>query len=345
MPMARKSTFAWAIAAALLSGSAAVCVAQQQSQNSSQPGNTGAMPPAMVRNPQVTAAGNVRNSSLAAIPDDFEFLKLAPGFLVSLDVLDDSDFQGSYRVDQDGDLGLPVIGNVHVAGETVSDARTQIRKKLQSEQILNNPEVNLTVQEYAAPEVTISGEVSAPGKYTLIVPHRLTSVLALAGGLTMIAGNDIQITHTGAEETPTSIHYSKATHPGAADDVMVQPGDTIYVKRAGIVYVLGAVTRPGGYVMQEDGKVTVLEALSMANGTTMPASIGKIFLLRRNADGTGVTIALPLGKMQRGNDADVAMQPTDVLYVPMSKVKATLLNAQAIIASTASASIFATAVY
>ena len=82
------------------------------------------------------------------------------------------------------------------------------------------------------------------------------------------------------------VRYSKATRPGTDADVTVQPGDTVHVDRAGIVYVLGGVTRPGGYMMQEDGKMTVLEALSMANGTLLTAEVNKIFLLRRNPDGT-----------------------------------------------------------
>ncbi len=109
--------------------------------------------------------------------------------------------------------------------------------------------------------------------------------------------------------------------------------------------MLGAVTRPGGYVMQEEGTLTVLQAISLANGTTLPASVGAIHLLRRNADGTEVDIALPLNKMQHGQSTDLKLQATDVLYVPTSKIKSTVINGASILAAATSASIYAAVIY
>lgn len=286
-----------------------------------------------------------RSSELSAVPPDFAKLKLSPGFLVTLTVLDDSDFDGEFRVDEQGDLALPIVGLLHVEGETVPEARQQIRKKLLDEKLLNSPEVNLTVVEYAASEVTILGEVASPGRYPLLAPRGLTDVLALAGGLTVSAGNEIQIAHGGTDQPAEQIHFSKATASKTVQETVIHPGDTVQVKRAGIVYVLGAVNRPGGYVMQEDGTLTVLEAISIANGTSIPAAVGTIYLLRRNPDGTAIRIELPLSKMQRGKDADMQLRATDVLYVPTSKLKSTFLNTQGILTAATSATIYATAVY
>jgi len=286
-----------------------------------------------------------RSPALTVVPPDFASLKLASGFLVRVNVLDDPDFDGDFRVDQQGDLALPNLGVLHVAGETATEARDQIQQKLQSEQILKNPQVNLAIVEYAALEVTLIGEVASPGRYPLLAPRSLTDVLALGGGLTASAGNEIQIAHEAKDAELTVLHYSKATASKVVQDAIVRPGDTVQVKRAGIVYVLGAVNRPGGYVMQEDGTLTVLEAISVANGTTLPASVGTIYLLRRNADGSAVKMELPLGKMQRGKRADLQLQATDVLYVPVSKIKSALINSQGILAAATSASIYATAVY
>lgn len=308
--------------------------------------NQTASPANSARTAMNPAAANLsRNAGLTAVPPDFASLKLAPGFLVSLSVLDDSDFDGSFRVDQLGDLPLPIIGAIHVAGETSTEARAQIQARLKSDQILKDPQVNLTVVEYSALEVTILGEVPAPGRYPLFAPRSLTDVLALAGGLGVSAGNEIQITHAGKDEQPDVIRFSKATGYKTVQDTTIRPGDTVQVKRAGIVYVLGAVGRPGGYVMQEDGTLTVLEAISIANGTMIPASVGTIYLLRRSPDGSAVKIELPLNKMQRGKSADMQLQATDVLYVPMSKVKSALINSQGILAAATSASIYAATIY
>ena len=120
----------------------------------------------------------------------------------------------------------------------------------------------------------------------------------------------------------------------------MHPGDTVQVKRAGIVYVLGAVMRPGGYVMQEEGTLTVLQAISMANGTLVTASTGTIHLLRHNDDGTEVDIALPYRKMTKGKRGDVRLQATDVLYVPTSVTKAVLTDSQGILSAAASATVY-----
>ena len=291
------------------------------------------------------AAAAMRNSGLAAVPTDFAQLKLAPGFLLSLNVLDDPDFVGAFRIDEQGDIAVPVLGTLHVAGETVSEARVNIQKMLLEGKILKDPQVDLSILEYSAPEVTIIGEVATPGKYPLLVPRKLVDVLAIAGGTTLLAGNEVQITRGSADTEPLLVHFSKATNPKAVEDVLVHPGDTVQVKRAGIVYVLGAVTRPGGYVMQEEGTLTVLQAISLANGTTLPASTGSVHLLRRNADGTEVDIALHLDKISHGKTTDVQLHATDVLYVPTSKIKSTFINGAGILAATTSATIYAAVIY
>lgn len=291
------------------------------------------------------ALATSRNSGLGMVPPDFSKLKLAPGFLLSLNVLDDPDYAGAYRIDESGYISVPVLGTVHVADETVSEARAQIQKMLLEDKILKDPQVDLSILEYSAPEVTIIGEVTNPGKYPLLVPRKLLDVLAIAGGTTNAAGNEIVIKRGSADVDPLLVHFSRTTNPKAVDDVLVHPGDIVQIKRAGIVYVLGAVTRPGGYVMQEDGKLTVLEAISLASGTTLPASIGKVYLLRRNADGLQEYTELPFDKMSHGKAGDIQLRATDVLYVPTSKIKSAFINGQGVLAAAASASILATTIY
>jgi polysaccharide export outer membrane protein len=290
------------------------------------------------------AAGK-HSGSLTMVPEDFAQLKLAPGFLVSLRVLDDPDFVGDFRIDLQGNLTLPILGTVHVAGETTPEAMLQIRKRLIDSQILKDPQVNLDVLEYAAPEVIIMGEVVSPGHYPLLVPRRLVDVLALAGGTTFLAGNEVQITPSKGDSGSILVRYSKATDSKDVEGTIVHPGDTVQVRRAGIVYVLGAVLRPGGYVMQENGTLNALQAISLASGTTLPASMSTIHILRRNQDGTEVDIALPYGKIVHGKVSDVQLHAADILYVPTSRIKSTFINGQSLMASAASATIYGVMVH
>lgn len=301
-----------------------------------------------LQNPSPTGAARnqsdnstpLSNSELRMVPEDFAKLKLAPGFMIRLNVLDDSDYSGVFRIDEQGNLTLPVLGTLHVAGETASEARDAIKSQLLDRQILKDPQVVLTVVEYTAPEVTIIGEVTAPGKYPLLGPRNLVSVLALAGGPTNLAGNEVQITPGDGDLKPMLVHYSKLSDPKKFEDIIVHPGDTVQVRRAGIVYILGAVNRPGGYVMQESGTLNVLQAISLAMGTSMTASTGKIYLLRRNADGTEVDMALAYKKISEGKSADVQLHATDVLFVPSSKVKTALSNTHDIFSAAGSAAIY-----
>ena len=194
--------------------------------------------------------------------------------------------------------------------------------------------------EYTESEVTIIGEVMSPGKHTLLSPSKLVNVLALAGGPTVAAGNQVLITRGTEGGEPVLVHYSKATDPKAVDDVIVYPGDTVQVKRAGIVYVLGAVNRPGGFVMQEDGTLNVLQAISLAYGTSVLASIKTIYLLHRNPDGTVAYVALPYKKMINGQSANLQLHATDIVYVPTSTLKLVYSNLQTVIDSAATSSIY-----
>jgi polysaccharide export outer membrane protein len=291
------------------------------------------------------AAVAKHSAGLTMVPEDFAQLRLAPGFLVRLQVLDDPDFAGEFRIDLQGDLTLPILGAVHVAGESAPEAMLQIRKRLLDGQILKDPQVDLDVLEYTAPEVIVMGEVASPGHYPLLVPRKLIDVLALAGGTTYLAGNEVQITEGKGDGGSVLVRYSKATDSKDVEQAIVHPGDTVQVKRAGIVYVLGAVLHPGGYIMQENGTLNALQAIALASGTTLPASIGTIYILRRNENGTEVDIGLPYSKIVQGKGPDVQLHAADILYVPTSRMKSTFINGQSLMASAASATIYGVMVH
>jgi len=114
----------------------------------------------------------------------------------------------------------------------------------------------------------------------------------------------------------------------------------VIVPRAGIVYVLGAVNRPGGYLMQEDGKLDAAQALSLAFGTVIQAKTGDIHIIRRRTDGTYVEFPLNYKDMVNGKTTPPQLQAQDIVYVPMSKIKATLTDATGVISAATSAAIY-----
>jgi len=112
------------------------------------------------------------------------------------------------------------------------------------------------------------------------------------------------------------------------------------VPRAGIVYVLGDVTRPGGFVMQDSGKITLLQALAQAGGASKSASLSKAVLMRKNAQGYETT-KLQVGKIQKGEAPDVDLHANDILFVPNNRLKNALSGTQSVLSSIGSASIYA----
>lgn len=120
----------------------------------------------------------------------------------------------------------------------------------------------------------------------------------------------------------------------------VNPGDTVVVPRTGIVYVLGAVNRPGGFIMQESGNLTVVQAVALAFGTTMQAATGSMRIVRREADGSILEIPVPYKDVNRGKVADISLKPQDIVYVPVSKTKAVLTGGSSVMSAATSALIY-----
>jgi polysaccharide biosynthesis/export protein len=285
-----------------------------------------------------TAGGRQRLSTLTSVPEDFFVLKLAPGFLLAMQVYDVPELTADLRVDANGDITVPTIGVVHVAGKTVPEAQTEIARLLKTNEIIKNPQVTLNIEQYAGQNVSVVGEVHNPGRLELLAPHNLGDVLALVGGETQYAGNQIDIRRqVDGSSKELHIHYAQNKKDSSLEEIMVHPGDIITVRRAGIVYVLGGVSRPGGYVMQEDGGLTVTQALSLAYGTILQASIGSIRVIRKGPDGSVTEIPVAFKDTVKGKVPPLQLQAEDVVYVPISKTKTVATSG--ILAATASAAI------
>jgi|CZKJ01.1.fsa_nt_gi polysaccharide export outer membrane protein len=264
-------------------------------------------------------------------------LVLGPGDEVEVTVYGAPDLSGHSRVSADGSISMPLIGYVRVAGLSSSEAEGAIEAKLRQNNVVNDPQVSVYVKEYSSSGISVTGEVAKPGFYSALGPHRLFDVLQAAGGPTDKAANKVLITHRGQEDA-TTLYLSKDSAEIAASNVDLQPGDTVVVPKAGIVYVLGEVTRPGGYVLNSTGGITVLQVVAAAGGPTHVASAGKTRLLRRSENGFQEQ-GIDLKKLLRGKAHDVSVRDQDILFIPSSAVK-TALNAGALVATVGSAAIY-----
>jgi len=320
-----------------LTTSAAIGVCQDMPSQKVGGASTFDSPPGLSGN--AGTSGRHRMSSLAVVPEDFSMLKLSPGFLLSLDVYDVPELSYDLRIDTNGDVTIPMIGPVHVSDGTVTQAAAKIAQRLRDAKILNDPQVSLNIAQYAGLNITVLGEVHSPGRMELLTAHNLADVLALAGGVTEFAGRTIEIRHqAGVAPQQQLIHYSRNTDDDTLVQTSVLPGDTITVRRAGIVYVLGSVNRPGGYVMQEDGELDVTQAISLAYGTGLQAAVNSIRLIRKLPDGRVQETTINYRNIEKGKVAPPRLQAEDVIYVPISKAK--IILSAGLVASAAQAAIY-----
>jgi polysaccharide biosynthesis/export protein len=248
-------------------------------------------------------------------------LQIAAGDLLQVTVFDSPELSAQLRVSQTGDIALPWGGNLHVQGLTPQQAGKGIEDNLKEQKILKYPHsVTVFVAEYATQGVKVLGQVKAPGVYPLLGTHRLYDMIASAGGVTDFASRNVIIMHQNDTMHPVSVTLNYS--PGQIDesDLQVLPGDTIIVQKAGVVYVLGDVGRPGGFLIQDNQPLTVMRALSLAQGINKTAKLNSSVIFRNTP--TGQTESpLPLKKVLHGKATDLTLSDHDILYVPSSLEK------------------------
>ena len=243
-------------------------------------------------------------------------------------------------VDKAGEVAVPLIGKVHVAGDTVQEAEGKIEERLVQQHIFVPPVVvSLELSGYTPENVIVGGEVQVPGRVALFAPKSLADVISLAGGETLAAGAEVIITHPSGQAETVS-YYAHGDVRGA--QTMVGPGDSVFVRRAGVVYVLGAVTRPGGYLMSSNGQMSLSQAVAFAQGTTMVASSGTALIVRRMGDGNQVMqIRVPLKKTEQGKTDSIPLRDGDIVDIQTSAVKEFLVTTSGLLAAVATSVVYA----
>jgi len=246
-------------------------------------------------------------------------LRLGIGDLIEVSVYGVPDLATKARIDNGGDLYLPLIDYVHMAGLTTGEAQEVVQKRLADGGFVRNPHVTILVDEASSQAINMLGEVAHPGPYSAIGERRLYDMISAAGGFTNAAGREVTIMHRENPEQKTQLRLPVNLAEDTKDNVEIRPGDTIVVSRAGIIYVVGDVQRPSGFMIDEDG-LTVLKALALAGGQTRTSALNGTKILRKTASGIQ-EIPVPLKKVLHAKASDVAMMRGDILFVPGSAAK------------------------
>jgi polysaccharide export outer membrane protein len=236
-------------------------------------------------------------------------------------------------VDPDGYIDFPMAGRVKAAGLTVQELKSSLGGHLTT--YVKKPEVTISIVDYHSQPVSVIGAVKDPGVRELRGGKRLVEVIAMAGGITAEGGNTIYVTRRkewgplSVEGIPTEdsedshtvkIPVNGLLQAGRSEyNILLRPHDTVTVPRAHLVYVLGDVNKPGGYVLNERESISVLEVLTLAGGMSRTASAKNASILRVDAGTTQRRqIAVNLKQIVNARSGDLDLRPDDILFVPNS---------------------------
>ena len=248
-------------------------------------------------------------------------IRLGSGDLVDVSVYDVPELNTKIRVSDRGDLDLPLINTVHVEGLTVDDAERVIERRLQEGGFVRDPHVQIFVDEFTSDGASLLGEVARPGVYPVLGEQTLFNLISAAGGLSDRAGKSITVTHRDHPDKPVTVTISHNLEDHAESNIVVYAGDTIMVRRADVIYVVGEVSHPSGFLMDNNNHLTVLQAIALAGGTGGDAKLNGARILRKGPEGV-TEIPVPLKKLLEAKATDIPLQAEDILFVPTSARRA-----------------------
>lgn len=266
---------------------------------------------------------------------------------IDVEVFGVEEFSGAYRVDQSGQIALPLLGSVPAAGRTTLELEDTLETRLAAT-YMRDPHVTVRVTEMQSHGVSVIGAVNQPGVYQVPGRSTLLEVLAQAQGLSDEAGNRVYVvrparpgsealTPSFAADDPSSgseppgeiieVDLGSLLESGRAEEnVVVRPGDIVQVRPAGLVYVVGEVNRPGGFTVPPGRPVTVLQALAMAEGLGDMAAADRGMIVREHQDGSREEIPVDLEEVLEGSEAPPMLMARDVLFVPKNGTKSFALG-------------------
>lgn len=252
-------------------------------------------------------------------PTDYS-LRIGVGDTLNVNVFETPSLSFQGRVNEAGNVEAPVLGIIHVAGLTTLQAASQFESELRSRDIMHQPSVTVSNAGYATQGIVVLGEVRTPGNYTLLGPHSLYDALAAAGGATDAEGPTIAIAHHGDPDHPEIIPVNTPNYSEVQRTTRVFPGDTVFVSKAELIYVVGDVGHPGVYPMPQGKHLNILEVLALAQGTTVTTAETHVSIVRTTPTGV-ITIPVNVHAIKTLKEPDVALNKDDILVLPRSGLK------------------------
>jgi polysaccharide export outer membrane protein len=221
--------------------------------------------------------------------------KLGVGDAVRVTVFQQPDLTTEARISERGTVGMPLVGEVKIAGLSLAEAGGRIAGELKSGKFLRNPQVAVTLTTLRSRQVSVLGLVARPGRYALDdTSLQLADVIAAAGGVAEGGADSVTVLRGGKEH--------KVSVLGKGFEL--KGGDTVYVDRAPVFYIYGEVSRSGAYRLEPN--MTVMQALAAGGGITPRGSDRRMKLRRPSGNGQFT---------ERDAGLNDVLKADDVIYV------------------------------
>lgn len=282
--------------------------------------------------------------------------------LLEISVYGAPDLDRTVRVPADGKISVPLAGDLEATGLTTRELEAKVENRLRTN-YMTNPHVNVFLREVQSHPISVFGAVEKPGVFQVRGAKSLIEVLSMAQGLADDAGDSVIVMRHGGFTSPVAAgtpdpQPTAATDPpresakqgpfpespgasgtesvevnlkdllGSGDaryNVTVYPGDVVKVPLAGIVYVVGEVKRPGGFMLKTNENISVLQALALAEGLTHTAAQKHARIIRTDkVTAKRSEIPIDLGKILAGKAPDPLLLPKDIVFIPNSGSKTVL---------------------
>lgn len=286
-------------------------------------------------------------------PSDY---RIGPDDQLLITVFDAPDLSGPARVSGNGDISLPLLGTVKVSDLTTRELGLVLQALLRRT-YMKDPQVTVTVTDMQSHSVSVLGAVKQPGVFQIRGTKTLLEMLSMAQGLAPNAGNEVLVMRGGGADKGSGLAADAGTNTATARvipvaatsmqsgndadgksveislkrlldsgdtkyNVAIYPGDIIKVKAAGIVYVVGDVNRPGGFPIQDNEQITVLQAIALGQGIAPNADKNKAKIIRVAENGQQIELPVRLKKILSGKAPDQTLKPKDILFIPKNGSKA-----------------------
>ena len=283
-----------------------------------------------------SSVANIRTAARTLLPLQHEEYQVGPDDVLEISIFEWEEKERTktlqLRVSELGIISLPSVGPLRVAGRSVQEIQRLIEKALVARNVLQEPRVGVWVSEFRSRQISVIGAVSQPGSYAI---HQnvstLLSMLSLAGGPLDSAANTAYVIRSSTNSQGTvriKVDLEELLHSASSDlNLVLVPGDVVYLPRAPHIYVYGAVRQPGAFTFRK--QLRLLESVAIAGGVTEMADSSHITLLRRNENGKEQIYLVNLPRIEAGRDPNVFLRDGDILRVPESAPKrifSSLLN-------------------